>query len=306
MTYQVNETAPVLFVTFNRPDLAEQVFSEIKKAQPKRLYFASDGPRDSNTDDDNKIQELRLMVHNGIDWPCELKTLELPENLGLPNANLNAITWFFEHEDAGIILEDDTVPTQSFFRYCSELLSKHRNDTRIMHVCGFNAFENLGINKQPYYFSNYGHLSGWATWRRAWKKLDRNLDSWKEVRQLNVHKDSPLSVMRQQFETAWSGKNKSGLIRWYYSVAVNSGLYILPDKSLVKNIGFRGDGTNFTDVCHPYGLIERNELKFPMNEPCAVVTNDIYEQARIKEKTYIARRGFKRYIKIFLNKILKK
>ena len=36
---------PVLFLTFNRLDTAKQVFGQIKKQQPAKLYFASDGPR---------------------------------------------------------------------------------------------------------------------------------------------------------------------------------------------------------------------------------------------------------------------
>ncbi len=36
---------PILFLTFNRPDLTQRVFDEIKKAQPKQLFWVSDGAR---------------------------------------------------------------------------------------------------------------------------------------------------------------------------------------------------------------------------------------------------------------------
>ena len=42
-------STPVLFLTFNRPETTQQVFSEIRQAQPPRLYVAADGPRPENS-----------------------------------------------------------------------------------------------------------------------------------------------------------------------------------------------------------------------------------------------------------------
>ncbi len=37
-----------------------------------------------------------------------------------------AIDWFFENEEAGIILEDDCHPSQDFFRFQDEMLDRYR------------------------------------------------------------------------------------------------------------------------------------------------------------------------------------
>lgn len=126
---------PILFLVFNRPDLTKMVFDEIRRAKPTKLYIASDGPRDGNKDDAKKILEVRKIVDT-IDWDCELKKKYRKKNAGCKFGVSEAITWFFENEEDGIILEDDCLPSQSFFRYCQELLIKYKeleyfNDFRL-------------------------------------------------------------------------------------------------------------------------------------------------------------------------------
>ena len=126
-------TSPVLFLTFNRPDTTQQVFSEIRQAQPPRLYVAGDGPRPEQSNE-NEICEIVRSIATNVDWECEVKTLFQDQNLGCRLAVSQAITWFFENEPEGIILEDDCLPSQSFFWFCQELLNRYRDDTRIMHI----------------------------------------------------------------------------------------------------------------------------------------------------------------------------
>ncbi|MCX7759372.1 MAG: nucleotide-diphospho-sugar transferase, partial [bacterium] len=104
----------VLLLTFKRLDTTRQVFEMIRKAKPPRLYIAGDGPRDWVEGEKEKVKAVRDYVMNNIDWNCEVKTLFRDKNLGCGRAVSEAITWFFEHEEMGIILEDDTVPSLSF------------------------------------------------------------------------------------------------------------------------------------------------------------------------------------------------
>lgn len=290
-------TSPILFVTFNRPDLAEKVFETIRIVRPEKLYFASDGPIIGNPGDEEKITSLRNMVLSGVNWPCELKTLFRDVNVGLPRANIQAISWFFENEEAGIILEDDTLPSISFFSFCTELLKKYEDDERIMHICGLNIFDHVNDYGKSYYFSNYGHIWGWASWKRAWEKLDYNLLHWAKLRSIQMPQDHPFSVMHQNFENVWNGKSKSGLTRWYYSVALNSGLFIIPKHSLIKNIGCRSDGTNFKDGKSPYAFIDRHEIDFPLVHPNYVLINPEYEKSIIRVKTINKNKSIMQFVK---------
>lgn len=123
---------PVLFLLFNRPDTTASVFEAIRKAGPKRLYIAADGPRKGNVDDEVSCREARAVVEN-IDWDCKVEKRFLTTNAGCRTAGPSAISWLFEHEEEGIILEDDCLPL-SFFSFCEALLVRYRDNNSIMHI----------------------------------------------------------------------------------------------------------------------------------------------------------------------------
>ena len=107
---------PVLFLIFNRPALTAQVFKRIRAARPRQLFVAADGPRINHLKDKALCIETRKIIEQ-IDWDCEVKTLFRVENLGCGKAVSEAITWFFEHVEQGIILEDDCIPHPTFFLF---------------------------------------------------------------------------------------------------------------------------------------------------------------------------------------------
>src|SRR5689334_9315101 len=111
---------PVLLLIFNRPDTTALVMEALRRARPSRVYVAADGPREGMGEDERCERARRIATE--VNWPCEIKTLFRKCNLGCGRALSGAIDWFFEHEEQGIILEDDCVPSQSFFPYCAELL----------------------------------------------------------------------------------------------------------------------------------------------------------------------------------------
>lgn len=130
-----NKCTPILFTIFNRPDTTALVFEKIRKAQPQKLYIAADGPR---TKQGKELCNKTREIIKRIDWDCSVKKLFLEDNLGCRKGMIKAITWFFENESEGIILEDDCLPSDSFFSFCSILLEKYRDDDRIGHITGSN------------------------------------------------------------------------------------------------------------------------------------------------------------------------
>jgi len=147
---------PVLFLIFNRPDTTKQVFEAIREYQPKQLFIAADGPREEKHNEKELCEETRKIAQK-VDWDCEVKTLFRNENLGCRDAVSSAIDWFFENVEDGIILEDDCLPNQSFFKFCEEMLELYKNDTRIMHISGNNLLNNVK-SKTDYYFSKIEHI----------------------------------------------------------------------------------------------------------------------------------------------------
>ena len=269
---------PVLFLSFNRPDLTAQVFEAIRTASPSRLYVAGDGPRESHHTELSQIEQARL-VATAVDWDCELHTLFRERNLGCRLGVSTAIDWFFEQEEEGIVLEDDCVPSQSFFRYCEELLDRYRDDKRIMCISGDNFQQGRAVTPYSYYFSKYNHCWGWASWRRAWAQYDRNMLYWPEFRDsrcLDAWSDGSKAYTRYWmdiFNTAAAGKVDTWDYQWTFSCWAQNGLTCLPRRNLVKNIGFDGRATHTKNSGGWLELLEAEELEFPLAHPNHVVRN---------------------------------
>jgi hypothetical protein len=168
---------PVLFLVFNRPGTTRQVFEAIRAAKPRQLFVAADGPRADKEGESELCQTVRNIATQ-IDWACELKTLFRDTNLGCGRAPAEAITWFFENVEQGIILEDDCLPSKSFFGFCEQLLMKFAKEKKIFLISGMNPLVEYSNSSCSYIFSEYGGTWGWATWKRAWDNYDFNIKSW--------------------------------------------------------------------------------------------------------------------------------
>lgn len=265
---------PVLLIIFNRPETTKRVFDAIRRAKPPRLYIAADGPRSGVETDITRCEEARKIV-NEVDWDCEVKTLFRQRNLNCGIAPSSAFTWFFEHEEEGIILEDDCLPSQSFFWYCQELLERYRNDTRVMHIggnnflCGWQNDENYS-----YYFSKSGHIWGWATWRRAWKNFDYNIGLYRDLRAQGYFNKYFLNGMEKIYRLRKFDKTIRADkpvdwwdYQWDFARYINSGLAIVPKVNLVKNIGFGDIATHTTNSNTDSSRLEAEEIELPLRHP---------------------------------------
>lgn len=236
---------PVLFLIFNRPDTTEKVFEEIRKAQPKKLFVAADGPRAYKEGEVELCVQTRAIIEK-IDWDCEVKTLFREENLGCKKAVSEGITWFFDNVKEGIILEDDCLPNSSFFTFCEAMLEKYRDDERIMHISGDNP-----LNEEPdnsYYFVKTPHIWGWATWRRAWTKYDVDMKSYPDFKIENVFKESYIQkYWLKVFKRVLDGEIDTWDYQWAYSLFYNNAFSIVPKKVLVSNLGFNENATHITN-----------------------------------------------------------
>lgn len=234
--------SPILFIIFKRPDTTQQVFERIREAQPPKLYIAADGPRPDKEGEEEQCQATRKIVEN-VDWPCEVHRLYREKNLGCGAGVSGAISWFFEHEEEGIIIEDDILPHIDFFRYCDEMLEKYREETKVKCICGHNKFFE-GINySYSYYFSHSLTIWGWATWRRTWKEYDRSLKTipknvfLKELKSLPIKKNNKQAVINIYDIMTSDHPIDTWDYQLLFSIWHHDGLNIIPINNLCKNIG---------------------------------------------------------------------
>jgi hypothetical protein len=268
---------PVLLMVFNRPETTRQVFNAIRNARPLRLYVAADGPRLNKAGETDKVRQVRELIEHGIDWDCVLTTLFREQNFGCRRAVSSAIDWFFEQEEEGIILEDDCLPHPTFFRFCQELLQKYRFDSRIMMISGNNFQFGQRRTKYSYYFSRYTHVWGWATWRRAWRFYDMNMNAWPELQKgqwladILRGEEYAIPFWEKIFQAVSAGDIDTWDYQWLLSSWAQNGLSITPNCNLVSNIGFGPAATHTKSQEHQRAIIQAQPMAFPLQHPPFVI-----------------------------------
>lgn len=271
-------STPVLFLIFNRPDTTQLVFDEIRKAKPIKLFVAADGPREDMPSDIERCQTTREII-NQVDWDCEVIKNYSDVNLGCGRRISSSLNWVFSKVEEAIILEDDCLPTPSFFYFCQELLEKYRDDTRIMHI-GSNNFQ-FGQNRTnySYYFSKYPHSWGWASWRRAWKHFDYDMKTWPEFKKTKMI----ASVCENPYEQKYWTKIFDRMFenapvpdiwdyQWLYNFWSQNGLSIIPNVNLVSNIGFGRPDSTHCKGNPPYAQLPTDDI-WQLKHPPFVTRN---------------------------------
>lgn len=277
----------VLFLVFNRLDTTKQVFDAIREAKPPRLYIAADGAREARAGEEEKVKAVRDYILSNINWECDIKTLFRGTNKGCKLAVSEAIDWFFDHEEMGIILEDDCLPNKSFFQFCELLLKRYKNDYRIWHINGYNHFPT---DNDSYFFMKTAGIWGWASWADRWKHYSVNLDSLptfsqNELKGAFSNKKAKWFWMRKAVQIR-QGKIDTWDYQWLITLFLNNALAVVPNKNLIQNIGFNEEATH---TVHVLDEIIHN---------CTTEINDLYYNDKIivnsyEEKQYFNKRLYK-------------
>lgn len=243
---------PVLLLFFSRVEQTKRVFEKIRKVRPKKLYLFQDGPRENFVDEKNKIKECRNVIEGMIDWNCEVHRNYHDNNLGCDPSGYLSRKWVFETESKAIILEDDCVPDESFFRFCQEMLMKYEFDERIQMVCGFNPVGIYKVKDFDYFFSKVGSIWGWATWKRVVDGWDAKY-SWMESPEKveAVLRNYPTKYERDRIYKAFLKHRNSG-IPYFETInaadmMLNSRLAINPCRNLISNCGICSTTTHAVD-----------------------------------------------------------
>ena len=236
----------------------------------------ADGPRPTMPKDEQLCRGTREIV-SSPDWPCRLMTNFAEENLGCRRRVSSGLDWVFQECPEAIILEDDCIPCPSFFDFCSEMLQRYRNDTRIVHISGDNFQDGTRRGKASYFFSRYPHTWGWATWRRAWRHYDVSISTWPEDREqrwLQSVLDEPREIKYWEdiFERLHSGMIDTWDYQWVYTCWHLAGLSILPNENLVTNIGAGPDATHLGDGHSTVGIPTRGLVE--CTHPVGVVRDE--------------------------------
>jgi len=246
---------PILLINFNRPDFTRRVLTAVMQQQPRRLYIFQDGPRPSHPDDPARLAAVRQVVDElTLGTPTTLLTRYSPTNLGCGPGPADALTWFFQHEEAGIIIEDDAVPHPDFFGYAQQLLHRYAGDPTVMAIGSMNI-DRHRPTPYSYYFSMMNrNLCAWASWRRAWQGFDLRLHSVSRADLSRALRRYGCGILERLY---WADRldeihrdgvgNSSWDMQFLISIWLRHGKGIIPNVNLSSNIG------TVVDATHPSG-----------------------------------------------------
>jgi len=238
--------APIALFVYNRPEHTRRTLAYLQKnrlAEESRLFIFSDGPK---TDADKaKVEQVRRLAGEVTGFKS-VKLVSRAENLGLANSIISGVTKLVMEYDKVIVFEDDLLSSPYTLQYFNEALNRYAAEEKVMHIGAY--MYDLKNNSLPQSFFYRAATSwGWATWARAWKDFEPEIDhlmnrfDYAKMHQFSIEGNMNFWKQMEQFK---AGKNNSWAIRWYASIFLKNGLTLNPSQSLIHNIGHDGSGVH--------------------------------------------------------------
>ena len=304
---------PVRINIWIRPECQRRQFEVIKKARPSILFIQSDGGR--NDEEWQAIYANRKMIDEGIDWDCQVYRLYEEKNNGLYSMAKKTYSLIWNTVDPCILLEDDHIPSVSYFRFCAELLEKYKDDMRIECICGFN---HLGVYEDvdsDYFFSRQGSIWGIATWRNRYMQYG-DFSYGESAYTMNL-----LKCRTKHNRIAWRRLNAyakqstyeghvAGNEFWIeFNMYSQNRLQIIPQKNMISNIGATGNSSHSAEINKlPRGIrkvfnSKVYDVDFPLKINDYVIPDVKYEKKRNRIMGYNYSiinfyRKFERFVRI--------
>lgn len=288
---------PVKIAIWIRPDCQRRQFEVIKQARPSRLFLVSDGGR--NEEEWNAIYQNRKMYDEEVDWDCKIEKIYNDKNLGLYATGKKAEKIIWSQIEYGIFMEDDIIPSVSYFRYCAELLERYKNDERIESISGANFLGKSEDVTADYFFSKYA--GGWAI--ATWKRVIRDRCRFPE------YGDDPYVMKMLKINTKgnkfiWNslvGYAENGVYEGHiagtefyteFDMYSQSRLQIVPKVNMIKCIGATMNSAHSDSIdTIPKGLrqvydMKTYEMEFPIKHPRFIMEDKTYGRKRNKILAY--------------------
>ena len=287
----------VLLLFFTRSDTFQRVFEAVRQARPSKLLLYQDGPR--GPQDMAGIEACRSIVSDeNIDWECEVHRRYLDHNEGCDPSGFRSHQWAFSLADKVMVLEDDVVPSLSFFPFCKEMLDKYEHDERISMVAGFNIDEISPDCEDSYFFTSAFSIWGWASWRRVVQRWDptyafmHNPETLKRLETIAKERNLRSDMMQMFRDHSQSGKEYFETIYWA-DMLLHDSLAIMPAKNQINNIGLMADSTHFSAELKttPHRIrkmftMQRHELVFPLKHPATIMEHKAYLERLYKANAW--------------------
>ena len=246
---------PALIISYCGSRRLREQLKALEMHSFTRVYVSLDGPREGSAPDGTFVDEVK----QALDAICPDVTIrQLRENLGSRQHCVDAISWLFEQEEVGLILEDD-VHLARGVRIAPDVAKLFTPQT--FGICLYGGAMNDGAIAAPF-FSTWG----WVGERQAWQGRMGYFAHGKT--NLADIKTASGNFLIDMFWRRWIKVNHAKSIM-HWDVATQEYLFasrltcVFPP-TMVRNAGFASDATNTTKAPLNYIHISP-ELEFVLN-----------------------------------------
>jgi len=269
---------PIVFFAYNRPDLTRKVLEKILLQRPANLYVFCDGPKENHQDIEN-VTSTRNVINELLKEHKVVATQKYYEfNSGFEKTIVKSLDQVFKIEKQALIIEDDCLPSISFFKFCEEMLQKYNDNKLICHISGSRYIDGDINESHSYYFSKYPIVGAWCTWSDRWEEYDPKIKSWPRIKEDKFFWNSFKSQRTKKywrwiFNNCYKNKISSWGYKWIYINLTKMKLSIIPKRNLIKNIGV---GNQASNTVRKNSNLARNfvDLEFPLKHPLNIKVND--------------------------------
>jgi len=240
------EAAPVVLFVYNRLWHTQQTIESLLKndlASETEIFIYCDAPKKPEAL--LKVNEVRDYIKS-VKGFKKINIIERTENFGLAKSIITGVTDIVSQYGKIIVLEDDMVTSKYFLKFMNDALDLYKDEEKVTCI---NAY-NYPVKKElpETFFIKGADCWGWATWKRAWDLfqpegkilLDKLINNRLTKKFEFDHSFPYINMLKGQI----AGEINSWAIRWYASAFLADKLCLYPGKSLLKNIGNDGSGTN--------------------------------------------------------------
>ncbi len=292
---------PVLIIGFNRPEIISQCLAKLRESCPINLYFACDGPRAEKKNEQKLVEEVRRIMERDSNWPCEKHFKYNDTNKGCEITESEAISWVLQDNEYVIVIEDDIIAPYSFLKFAQDMLYKYKDCESVYQISSNNTTPIQFSDNADYCFSLYGHIWGWATWKRAWAHFDLFVKDFNETER-TIPSLSDLTCLEKKHlkniceRLKFEEKSCKAFPKhtwdyvWSYIKWRDGGLSIVPRVHLSSNVGVVGLHSKVQTRSHFRKYDENFEVRF---HPKSIERNRLYDEYHykkaIKQKSFLVR-----------------
>lgn len=277
----------ILLMTYIRPENTKRILNLLIKYKQKNIFIFNDGLKLQKHKNLNRLTKnviLNFKKKNKIKNFFSKKNLTQKNNLPI------ALNWVFKKNDKVIILEDDCIPSRTFFRFCKELLIKYQDDDRVSQISGNNFLNYKNFkrrNNDSYFFSKFTSSWGWATWKNKWEKTyDSDIKIWPKIKKekwLNdifMNRDS-VNFWTKTFDRRYKLLDDDWDRPWTFINLINNRLSIFPNKNLISNIG--DDNVALHKNPSKWDSLKLEDINFPLKHPKFILCDSVVDNFLTKE-----------------------